>query len=706
MNNKKLLASVALFSQLYNSDKYSGIAEIIAEFIIGAIVLHNKYSLTSYELKTILEETYEFSIPESVIKTVIHSKLKGIFEVENKVYKFDSEIKSNFDNVDKELEKRNELTESIFKGLKKHISEIENKELSGSEVLEIFENFNQFLFENGTSDNYSDHISSYIIKNETDTDFVTNLNEIREGLILYHGIRYTADINELGKWKTNLVIYLNTEYLFSAIEYNGLLYKEIFDDFYNLVQEINNDGKKISLKYFPETMAEIDEFFASAEAIVKGEKKLMPWKTAMKKIVDSCKTPSEIISFKADFYSKLEKLDIELQEFDFENEEYAEYNVVDENIIKKLKSVSKEKKKRFDEESCYYFLNIFTKVNFFRQGNNRKSFSKIGHIFISDSGFAKYLGHNNSVKFEDFDTTFAKDIDFVTTQFWIKLKKGFSEKSPLPKSFNVLTKAKIIISSHINSSMTKEFDKLVKDTDSGKLTKEEALARSYALREKPNLPIEITSENIDETFDFLNNENYLADIYQEQLKKDELIKKAKEQNLELQKEIERRDKVDKEREEKEKREREVKENEDKRKRYNDEIQKYNKKMKKFCETEWSYIFKKLKSPTWKYLIFILIALVIIITLVSFRNSILGLLTIPMTEESKLYYSGIIMAVGFIATTIRSFFDTKNILLGLKLFTCKRFRGNYKETHVKELEKQFESNNKKPKLEENPVANNV
>jgi len=699
MKDKKLLASVALFGQLYNSDKYSNISGIIADFIKGAIVLHNKYSLTSYELKNLLKETYDFNLLESVIKTVIYSNLKDIVEVENKVFNFDDSIKEQFNTVENELEKRNQLNDSIFIGLKHYISEVEKKELSNSEELEVLENFCQFLFENGTSDNYSNHISSYIIKNETDTNFVNNLNEIREGLILYHGIRYTADINELGTWKNKMVIYLNTEYLFSALEYNGILFKEIFDDFYNLVYEINaRDEKKISLKYFPETMEEIESFFASAESILKGDNKLLPWKTAMKKIVDSCKSPSEVVALKVDFYSKLENIGIEMQEFDYELNEYADYNVVDESVIEKLKGISKEKKKRFDEDSCYYFFNIFTKVNFFRKGNSKKSFSKIGHIFISDSGFAKYLGHNNSVKFENSDTTFAKDMDFVTAQFWIKLKKGFSEKSEFPKSFNVLTKAKIIISSHINNSMSKEFDQLVKDTEQGRITKEEALARSYALREKPNLPVEITSENIDETFDFLNNENHLADIYQEQIKKDELVKETQQRNIELQQEIERRDRKDREREEKKKKELEDKKQAEKKKKFNNDISVYNEKLTDFCYAQWQKLSKEKKWHFCKYLIFIIIAIILIFTLVSLRDNILKVMNIQVTEESKLYYAGIVTIVGFMATAIRSFFDTKNILLGLKILTINKFRNEYKSSNCDNFKAEYKKENNEPTME--------
>ena len=696
MNDKKLLASVALFSQLYNSAKYTNISGIIAEFIKGAVVLHNKYSLTSYELKKLLKDTYDFNLLESVIKTVIYTNLKDIVEVENKVFNFNESIREQYKTVESELTNINITNDSIFNGLKNYISTVEKKVLTASDEAEIFENFNQFLFENGTSDSYSNHISSYIIKNETDIDFVKNINEIREGLILYHGIRYTADINELGSWENNLVIYLNTEYLFSALEYNGIIYKEIFDDFYKLVCEINDKkADTITLKYFPETKDEIETFFISAESILKREKRLLPWKTAMRKIVEKCKSPSDVVALKVDFYLKLESLGVNIQEFDFDINEYAEYNVVDENIIGKLKAVAKDKKMRFDEDSCYYFFNIFTKVNYFRKGNNKRNFNKIGHIFVSDSGFAKYLGHNNSVKFENSDTAFAKDIDYITTQFWIELKKGFSEKSEFPKSFDVLTKAKIIISSHINNSMSKEFDQLTKDTEEGKISKEEALARSYALRTKPNLPIEVTHENIDETFDFLNNENHLADIYQEQIKKDELVKDTQRQNIELQNEIERRDKIDRERVEKENIELEKRRQKEKEELFNIEVSKYNTKLTDFCEDAWKSIYKEKKWHFWKYLIFILIAIFVIFTFVSLRDFILNFMNIQVTEESKLYYAGIVSVIGFIATAIRSFFDTKNILVGLQLLFCKEFRIKYKAIIYLKSKNEFQINNIEP-----------
>jgi len=697
MKEKNLLASVALFGQLYNSEKYTDISSLLGDFIKGALVINNRYSLSSYDIKSLMEDTFGFQIPESVIRNVLFSKLKNVATHEKGTFSFDSNISSDYKKLSKELEAKDVINNHIFSNLKKYVSEKEDKKLTKDDENKLFENFNRFLFDNGSSEKYTNHISSFIIRNESDLGFVRNLNSIREGLILYQGIKYTADINELGKWKHKLVIYLNTEYLFNALGYDGILLKEIFFDFYKLVQEINSssDRNKITLRYFSETKDEIESYFFTAESILKKYKRLKPWKTAMKSLVESCNSPSDIISKKVEFYTELESLGIELEEFDYDTDEYSAFNVEDKNVINELKCLSEGKRRYFDEESCFNFFRMFTKVNYFRKGKSSRSFDKIGHIFITNSSFAKYLGHHNNVKFQNSDASFAKDIDFITARFWIKLKKGFSEKTDFPKSFNVLTKAKIIISYQINSSMSKEFDKLVKDTNEGKLTKEEALQRSYSLREKPSLPLDINDSNIESTFDFLNNESYLDNIFREEERKNELIKETLEHNAELLKELERRDILDKEREEKERLEIKAKRLEEKKKKFASDIAGYNQKEEGYCELKWTELLKETKWHFWRYLLFILVAIVLIFILVSVRDNILSLLNFQITEEAKFNYSGFVMIVGFLATAIRSFFDTKNILIGSKLIINRGFKQGYKETHLVIFKKEFKENNVEP-----------
>ncbi len=196
--------------------------------------------------------------------------------------------------------------------------------------------------------------------------------------------------------------------------------------------------------------------------------------------------------------------------------------------------MSQEKGRYFNEDNCHFYFKLFTKINTFRNGAKNNRFEKCGHLYVTETAFAKYLAHNNLVKFEDDDIPFAKNIDFVTTRFWFTLKKGFSNKQSLPKSFDVITKAKIILSSHLTNGISKNYESLLADKKSGKLTDEEAIARSYSLREKPTAPEEINLENLDEALDFLQNENYLEDFYREKVRKDQLLETTEREKNELQ----------------------------------------------------------------------------------------------------------------------------------------------------------------------------
>ena len=119
MKTQNLLASVALFSELYNSDSYQNITDILAEFIKGAVVYNQKFSLNSHELKELLEDTYGFNIPESVLRTVLRNRLKDIVTRKDKYYHFNETVKegnehieNSFNSINKEQSK---LIEDLYK---------------------------------------------------------------------------------------------------------------------------------------------------------------------------------------------------------------------------------------------------------------------------------------------------------------------------------------------------------------------------------------------------------------------------------------------------------------------------------------------------------------------------------------------------------------------------------------------------------------
>ncbi|MES2777561.1 MAG: hypothetical protein V4722_25505 [Bacteroidota bacterium] len=554
MKENNLLASVALFSELYNNDKYSSIADIIAEFIKGAVVSENKWNLNSTELTHLLEKVYEFKIPESVVRTTVRNRLKGIVTSAHGHYIFDNKIAADFEKINEGYNSILKIQQNIVEGLVSFIKTKEKDPITESDKNLIIENFNKYLLDNGVSEKYSKLISVFVIKNQSNQVFTDNLNLIREGMILYQGIRYTADINELGKWNTELTIFLSTEHLFNSLGFNGILYQQIFDDFYKLVSEINLANKNkygeklIQLKYLEETKDEADSFFQSAELIHKGAYALDPSKPAMKSILEGCRNLSDVRSKKVRFELDLKQKGITLQEFNQSIYNYTEFVVEDENVLSHLKNEATKKGRHFDENLCRQFFRIFTKINYFRGRESKSKFEKIGHIFITGNRFALYLAHQSKVKFLDDDIPFAKDIDYITNKFWFKLKKGFSEKQGLPKSFSVITKAQLVLSSQLNQTIFQEYNKLQRQFKEGVLTKEEAIERSYELREKPSKPEDITVDNIDASLDFLDTESYFEDLSREKEKKENLLRETLFQYEELQKEINRRDEIERENE--------------------------------------------------------------------------------------------------------------------------------------------------------------
>jgi hypothetical protein len=540
MRKNNLLASVALFRKLYDREDYNNIYDILAEFIRGAVIYENKLTYTSEEINGLLKKVYGFEIPDSVIKTTLRNRFDGKLTKVSNSYTFQPSIKDNFEKIEQELIEVNDKNEGLIKNLYQYISDKLGKAISKVDEIKIFENFTHFTMDNGYSDQYSELIGAFVVSNQSNTDFINNLNSIREGIILYQGLSYTADLNELGKWNTDLDIFLAPEHLFNALGYNGILFEEIFNDFYKLVSDVNkgnkptnkNRDKKIRLFYPQETKAEIDGFFFIGEKIISGRKTIDPSKIAMETLVKGANTVSDIKTRQVNFYNQLKLKGIVEYDIEFDVAKHSKYNAVDQNVIKTLEMEAKKNKKPFDEEFCYNQLVLFSKINFKRLGRNYLSFEKTSDIYITENALSKYLAHNNAVKFEKDDTPFAKDIDFAISRFWFKLKKGFNVDNHVPKSFDLINKAKIIISSYTNNSIAREYYKINKQFKDGQLNEEDVVRLNIELREKNNSPENINEQNIDETLIFLKDENFIENIKRENERKntklEELEKKLAE----------------------------------------------------------------------------------------------------------------------------------------------------------------------------------
>lgn len=527
--NANLLASVALFSELYDSKK--DIYDVIAEFLKAAIIAESKWSFNSTEATQLLEELFDFKIPEAVVKQTLKNRLKkeNLVSVENGLYTFLSEEEKNNKLVSKEFENLKDSHEQIFSKLCDFIEKSISKKLTEKDKEELGDNFHSFLLEKPVPDKHSQYISSFIIEHSNDSIFKEKLNAIKEGLVLYTGIRFTADLNDLGSWNYDFTIFLDTEHLFSSVGYNGLLYEQVYNDFFKLVKEINSNSvnktgkKKIELKYFEEIKLEIDNFFSVAERILEGKARLDPSKTAMISILNGCRTPSEIIEKKARFYDELKSKGIHIEnKIDY----YRDHSYVVEGtrVIEKLKKEAHDNGRILNTEECIHYLKLFTKINVLRKGISNIGFDRSSCVLVTANRLAQHLAFDPNVKMDEKDTPFATSIDFVTDRFWFKLKKGFSDRNALPKSFDIITKAQIVMSSQVNSSISKKFQELSKKVENGQFTQEQALSTYLEFREMNLKPEEFTTEVMSDALAFLNDENLERHLREKSL----LIKQARE----------------------------------------------------------------------------------------------------------------------------------------------------------------------------------
>lgn len=452
----KCLASLAVFRELYNSEK--DIYGIICEFLKEIITTQGKHQFSLTEITTLLNEIYDFKIPEAVVNTSLSrfktalTKSSGLFTVADQ---------TAFDITGKLTDKHNEIknnNEAIICNLFKFIETEKKTILTEEEKSKITHSFSSFIIDETTIQEYSDYISAYIVKEKQNVNFTAQLNTIKEGVVLYTGLRYNPSLNELGSWKTELTVFVETEILFHLAGYNGQLYQTLFYDLFSLIKEINqanlkkNNKRLIHLKYFSEVKDEIDGFFKKAEYIVQGKDKANPSKTAMTTIIDGCITPADVVAKKTNFYELL-KQNVILED-DYTNycsTQNHKYNLEDHNLLKEL-----SEKIGVDDLSSYLkYLNF---INIHRKGNSNNTFERIGFVLLSGTANTLRLAWDESIK-PNGSIPLASNLSFLTNKFWFKLNKGFG-KSELPKSFDIVTKAQIILSTQLNDTVADKFDEL------------------------------------------------------------------------------------------------------------------------------------------------------------------------------------------------------------------------------------------------------
>jgi len=519
IEESKCLASLAVFRELYNSEK--DIYGIISEFLIDLIISNSKHSFNLTEITNLLNQEYDFSIPEAVVRTSIN-RIKSINRIDG-IYSLDnlSDLKSKNVNVKKEqIQVSNDkIIESLFIYIEKHL----DRELSNSEKSEIVHSFISFIIDNTNGNKYSEFISAFIISKTGDETFKEQLSTIKEGVVLYSGIKYNTNINDLGSWKTDLTIFIETEILFHYAGYNGEVYQKLWQDFFDYVKEINrNHPNRIQLKYFNDVNNEVERFFKKAEYIIEGKDKANPKVTAMMSIIDGCETKADVVSKKAEFFRQLKLSGIKESEFnDYFNEKYHKYNIVDQEILSKVST-------DLNIEDPSQYLRFLNYVSIHRKEANENNFENVGYILLSGNSKTLQIAWNENIKSYGF-VPLATTLSFLTNKFWFKLNKGFG-KGDFPLTFDVITKAQIVLSNQINESVGKKFDELQDRFKTGDIDEEQAKASIIELRRQTKKPEDVREDEVESILDSISEESIEVFLKEQEHFKNKAISESIENN--------------------------------------------------------------------------------------------------------------------------------------------------------------------------------
>lgn len=531
--DNRLLASLAVFRELYNSEK--DIYGIISVFLTYIIKNENLYCFNISEITAKLNKTFEFEIPEAVVRTAI-GRLSFI-EKQQGNYSVKEISNINTQRFDDQTQNIQSNNETIIDNLFNFINTEKNITLSERDKVKVSHSFCCFLLDVNNGDEFVEYIPSFILKNEENSEFTQQLNLIREGVILYSGIKYSNNINDIGTWRTELTIFIDTEILFHIAGFNGELYKKLAYDFLNYVREINQKAQKklIKLRYFEEVRNDIEDFFTKARYLVEGNEKPYPNRTAMVSIVNGCKTVGDVLGKKSDFYTLLKSLNIEEDTYkDYFNPENHKYNIVNQEI---LDTVSNEIE--MDSEPFLRFLNY---ISILRKEANSNNFENIGYILLTGNSTTLKVAWNELMKDDGF-VPMATHLSFLTNKFWFKLNKGFG-KTSLPTTFDIITKSQIVLSKVLNDSVGEKYKELQIEYKNGNLTEEQAKARIFDLRNQVRKPEEIKNDIVNDVLNAIT-EDSIEKFIQEQTHFKIKAEKYQEDNLKLIKDLEAKKDIEK-----------------------------------------------------------------------------------------------------------------------------------------------------------------
>lgn len=522
----KLLASVTVVRELYDSKQ--GVYDVLAEFIKDILEKDKMRSFTVVELTDKLNANYSFGLNTSVVKTCLkHMKLvprKGFY-----TYQPQSPGDTDVDHALQESQARNDR---LFASLISFIEEKTGRTLTEKEKRTYKHNFCDFLLQDNPHDEISNqYFHEFILTISRDDVQMQTLNQVKEGTLIYEGIRYSSNISEIGSWNTRLNLFLDTEILFAIGGYNSDMYQDMYAQLQKYFDEINRGcplGKqKIQLWYFPEVKREIEYYFNSAERIVRKEDWPNPTKEAMNQIVNGCSAASDVQMKRARLFQCLKDRNIRQYDKDFysDKEDSRKYNLESQEILDKYAEQWGE-----NPENLHRAMQALSHIHVLRKGANDKGFENCGYILLTATGRVLRLANIPEYRKEG-DVPLATTFDFLINHFWFKLNKGFGTDRT-PRSLDMVMRSRQVLASIINHTAAQKYDEYRKQFEQDELSEETFCRLNADLHQRLKHPDDVEHDSIGNEIEAISNWS-VQSVIESQKKKDLELANANVQILKL-----------------------------------------------------------------------------------------------------------------------------------------------------------------------------
>ena len=530
-NTNSKLSALAVFSELYDNKK--DIYDILWEFSKNVIKEEKMYRFTSAQLKEALTVRFGFdNIPEAVYKTLLRKQSDKKLKVEtekqgNHMFYVNSELRTELDKIDyfDQMREQSNNFSKIADKLYGFLQDFElYKDITKENAIEILK---KYLMTEHISDDLYNKLSQFVIKlNDENQRYINVLNQIKEGFVIYDGISWSDNLNELGNWRHSVTLYYNMDILFYMAGYSGTVYKNVYDELHLLIQEINKKAparkrdKYIKTMYFPEVRKQIEQYFEFAEQIVEGVRELDGRETAMNYIVSKCGTRSEVQRMKAELFHMMNlNAIIEDEESSFYNLKQYVNNIESDELIQKYG-------KDFGKEKAERSLRRINYINMLRDGRQCDKLENCKFLLITRNRlYAKIDSDKDSKLIKQYPRVMTPEN--LTSKFWFQLNKGFGNKN-FPQSLKVLAQAQIIIAHQVGKNLGECYDKLLDERKNGNITEEEAIRQIAVLRQISTLPEDVSLEVMAESYEL--KEASVIEMIEKQ-KKEALEKKKQEEYI-------------------------------------------------------------------------------------------------------------------------------------------------------------------------------